>query len=195
MNARQQRSGGFQSTQQLIRQTLDRDLEVNYQQFNQIVEHWSDIVGLFLAERISPYALEKRTLVCYVSSSSLAQEILFLEKDILKKLQSYSFGPSVQQIRFTTQTYKKRSLPLLAENSQKASHPLNSQPCELTASEIDRLESAVCSIQDPLTRERILGFLKLLKTREKKLIAQHWKYCNVCKSFYTPEAKACFYCR
>ena len=185
------RSGNFQSVKKLLSQTLERDIELSYRQFNQILNQWSEIVGVFLADRMSPYCIERGILICYVHSSSLVQEISFLEAEILRKLKLYKFGLSIRAIRLTTHVNSKKNSSPSPPAVEKSACKESSQ---LTLSESQRLEQTVSFIQDLVIRERTLRFLTALEIRQKNLIAQQFKCCKICHSFYKSELKECFYC-
>lgn len=54
----------------------------------EIRERWNDIVGEKLASYTTPYKLDNGSLYIEVRSHAIAQEMHYIEKNILRKLQS-----------------------------------------------------------------------------------------------------------
>jgi len=61
---------------------------------------WGDIVGGPIAENTRPAAFKGKLLIVYVSSSTWMQQLQFLKKDIIGKINSVLGEDLIEEIKF-----------------------------------------------------------------------------------------------
>ncbi len=104
---------------------------------------WGELVGLTIARRTRPMALENGVLHLRCASSSWANELSFLEPRLIKKLKRTL--PSVERLRFSVGTIEPPMRPFAKPPSPK---PV---PVPLSPS----LTSEMEEIADPELREAL----------------------------------------
>ncbi len=66
-----------------------------------VVEQWSTVVGPALAKRTRALRCESGVLTVHVDHGAWMQELLFIEKKLLAKMQTACPDVALKQIRFT----------------------------------------------------------------------------------------------
>lgn len=61
---------------------------------------WEDVIGKTIAENARPQALKGSILLVHVSSSVWMQQLRFLEKDIIHKINAASDKKPIEEIKF-----------------------------------------------------------------------------------------------
>jgi hypothetical protein len=164
-----------------------------------LLEHWPELLGEYLSERLIPVSFEKGTLVCQVMYSSLIQELQFLERDILGKLRLFDGGKGIQRLKLVAGAPQRRQndgqLKQIERARQQRSTPYRlGQGSRPTANELARLERETVSITNPELRERTQQLFQVMIQRQKQLQQQQWRVCQSCNTYYEPGYKRCPYC-
>jgi len=191
------RNAGLSAVGDLLNGVLGKNSKLRTNPLVQILEHWTDIVGPFIAERMQPIRIENNRLICYVTSSTLIQEFSFIEVDILRKMVQYSFARDIVGIRLTTiQEYQNQESNYIETSWKKREkHFQLPEGVQLTLLEIQNLESATADIADPETKTRTFRLLKAMELRKKTLLKSDWLLCLQCQSFWEPGHQTCPYCQ
>ena len=85
---------------EILLQTLkDLNLEQSLQKYS-IWNHWEELVGQALAQKIKPLRIQKDTLIIGVATPSWMTELLFMKTLLLEKIQSKIPDPLIQKLRF-----------------------------------------------------------------------------------------------
>ena len=66
----------------------------------QIWSLWDSAVGEMIAENAQPAAIKDKLLIVHATSSSWVQQLQFLKKDIIKKLNAAYGKELVEEIKF-----------------------------------------------------------------------------------------------
>lgn len=61
---------------------------------------WENVIGKTIAENARPQALKGNILLVHVSSSVWIQQLRFLEKDIIRKINAASGKKPIKEIQF-----------------------------------------------------------------------------------------------
>lgn len=185
---------GLQPIGRILSQFLSQNQHILDQRMNGLLQNWAQIMGAFLAERIHPLRIEKEFLICSVTSSSLIQEMSFLETEIINKLRKYPFGRDIKGLRFTTTEQKSlaSAKKMVSAHNQNPLQNLEQRP--LTRIEIEHLQALASKMKEPAQQKRLFRLLKAFEQRKQTLIFHHWKHCVICHSFFEPEIQLCPYC-
>lgn len=110
---------------------------------------WDKAVGKQIADRARPLAIRGGILTVAVSSAPWMQQLTFLKKGIVEKLNKALGEPLVRDI------YLKAGLPVAAPPAQ----PRRSKPRPLTAAERAFIEKEAAAVADQELREAFTSLL------------------------------------
>ena len=113
-----------------------------YRTFNK----WAEIAGKQVAEHARPERWQRGTLIIRVESSSWMQELSFLKKEIVARLQKYLPDITVKTVRFEVGELPPQYLDAVEESKAYETKILS-------ADENEFIEQAVSQISDEDTRE------------------------------------------
>lgn len=165
-----------------------------------LLDHWPELLGDYLAERLIPVSYERGTLVCQVLYSGLIQELQFLERDILGKLRLFDGGEGIQRLKLVAGAPLRRQddgqLKQIEKARQQRMSPykIGRDTTRATPSELARLEKETLSISNPELRQRTQQLFQVMIQRQKQLQKEHWRVCQTCNTYYEPGYKQCPYC-
>lgn len=165
-----------------------------------LLERWPELLGDYLADRLTPVTFERGTLVCQVMYSGLIQELQFLERDILAKLRLYEGGESIRKLKLVAGAPLRRQdeaqLVRIEKARQQRISPYQLQRASRpTPKELDRLERETGTISNPELRQRTQQLFQVMIQRQKQLEQQHWHVCQSCNTYYEPIYTSCPYCQ
>ena len=122
--------------------------------------NWTDIIGDPVASHSHPHKMYGRTLYINVEHPTWLQELSFLKKEILKKIQSNVTNPKITDIRFVVGNVPDKKKTDLADGFELK---------ELDEDEIEFIEMAAKQIEDPETQEIARNLMKKsFGTKRKK---------------------------
>ncbi|MAF92001.1 MAG: DUF721 domain-containing protein [Bdellovibrionota bacterium] len=112
------RSKGFNQASDLIHNLFKKDNTALSQQFLRwkLWHHWREVVGENIGKNTDPVGYYRRTLYVWVKSSTWLQEMTFMEKVLVQKVNNYLGKEWVSRIRFTMD---RKSVPEQATASQE----------------------------------------------------------------------------
>jgi predicted nucleic acid-binding Zn ribbon protein len=77
---------------------------------------WEKVVGLTISQRCSPVGFAGGILYIWVINASWMNQLTFVRKELLKKINDYSGKKWVREVRFTQD---RREVPLEARSSDQ----------------------------------------------------------------------------
>lgn len=134
---------------------------------NKAVELWPKVVGEIISSRTRACAVYNGILKVAVGNSSWSQELSYLKKDILERLnEKMGNNNQVADIRFFVENslYSKRKTQ--ADNTNKLEE--NDSLEELADEEEKVIEKATSAVLDPLLREKVAKAIKSTYSLAKK---------------------------
>lgn len=145
---------------------------------------WTEVAGE-IGKIARPKKVKGNSLVLEVPSAAAKQELSFLEKEFLEKLNEKLESTKIDKLKFELGQFT-------SENSGE-SRKLDLSQVSLTKEERERIDNAVS--QEELDRETRISLKNLLLTQQKKRklrLKNGWKECPSCGGIF-PEDK-CTYC-
>ena len=114
---KEKRSRGFNQAADLIHNLFKKDNTALSQQFLRwkLWSHWQEVVGENIGKNTDPVGYYRRTLYVWVKSSTWLQEMTFMEKVMVDKVNRYLGKKWVTRIRFTMD---RKSVPKYAESEE-----------------------------------------------------------------------------
>lgn len=165
-----------------------------------LLEHWPELLGDYLSDRLVPVSFERGTLVCQVLTSGLIQELQFLERDILGKLRLFEGGEGIRRLKLVAGApLRKQDVQQLQQIEQARQQRMTpyrlSGTSRPSASEMARLEKETGTIANPELRQRTQQLFQVMIQRQKQLQQQKWHVCQNCSTYYEPVYTSCPYCQ
>jgi len=153
--------------------------------------YWEKIVGPGIAEHIHPVNVSFDTLFLSAESPVWANQLMLMQMDILKKINSFIGESCIKEIRFCTSKRKKIELEL--EQPEKS---LGRALKHVKLSEAEKKKAVlVCSAAENeklrSILERIYGKQLRLEKLEKK---NEWHRCKCCSVFCPKDKMYCTAC-
>jgi len=85
---------------QLINRVLGKYRQEADQEITKLWDLWEDAVGEPIAENTRPAAFKGKILIVYVSSSAWMQQLQFLKKDMITKINNVLGEELIEEIKF-----------------------------------------------------------------------------------------------
>lgn len=119
------------------------------QEFQRLLEVWSDVVGKAVADQTRPCSISRDVLYVAASSSVWVQELKFRRRPILKKLNVH-LSTSLTDIHFSTTQWQENSAATWGPNSAKLwqEHPSRVKVETSVASSDDLPQDASSTFQN-----------------------------------------------
>ena len=85
---------------ELINRVLGKYRQEADQEITKLWDLWEDAVGEQIAENTRPAAFKGKILIVYVSSSTWMQQLQFLKKDMITKINNVLGEELIEEIKF-----------------------------------------------------------------------------------------------
>ena len=184
---------------ELLGQFLDANPMVKAGDITPLLQHWGQLLGPYLAERIRPVRFERGQLICQVSSPALIQEFSFVQREILAKLRLFSGGELIRSIKCVTQPGPRQQQSeelarIQTAQAQRENQYQKMKETPLAPWEEELIRRQTRAISDTAMREQVERMLQAMTRRKKQLQSQNWPHCLTCQSFFEPVYTRCPYC-
>lgn len=155
-----------------------------------VFSSWRQIVG-DIALNARPRKIDGDVLYVSTSSSTWAQELTFMKRRILAKINGFLGGKFLSDIHFSEHLWgdvASSEARLRPSSEMPRSHHVPFVRKALPASGEEL-------IRDTHLRAAFRGFASAAHARQDSLLAQGFVRCSVCGGFYDPKADRCPYCK
>lgn len=152
-----------------------------------LVAIWEEVVGQHLALQSEPISLKDNLLMIKTSSAMWSQELMFRQREILRRVAELLGGDHVKKMRCRVGKVGKRSWL-----SQRFRDELDWQSVVLTPAAVARVERIVEGLDDENLQESARRALLQWEKRRAWERSQGMRPCELCGSMQ--EARLCFSC-
>lgn len=168
----------------------------------QIFYYWPKIMG-DISDHAKPRRIDGDVLYVATSSSTWAQELTMMKRDIIKKIESTLGGKYINDIYFsehlwgTTETENSLSAQngaLERDFYYKEYKAFKSKNVSRVKKELAQLQASEVLQNDPRLSLTFQKFTVTMNIRQEYLLQQGYKKCPVCGYLYNPK-KVCPHCR
>lgn len=166
-----------------------------------LYQRWDTLLGAYLSQRIMPVSYEQGTLICYVNSSSLIQELkLGLAKEIIQRLQEINLGVPIQHLRVVSEpavlpSHVLKAFRQISETEHQVRRGLSiGRQVNLSARQKMQIDIETACILQPETRQKAQKFIAALAQRQLELASRNWVICRSCQTYYAPQFQSCPFC-
>ncbi|MGM0508404.1 MAG: DUF721 domain-containing protein [Fusobacteriota bacterium] len=154
---------------------------------------WKDIVGENLAKKSRPVFIKEGKLKVQVESSIWLQEMRFLERDILKKVNTFLSDEEVKEIYFKVGKINDKKFSNINMN-EKEYERIDINNVTLSREDIYLIKKEIKDIENPDIKKRIYKVISNNKKREKALLKKGYKKCGKCGSIHKNSGDKCTIC-
>jgi len=100
MKTKKESNGASEHIGELVGRLLGKYRQEADQGLMRIWDLWEDTVGRTIADNTRPAAFKGKILIVYVSSSTWMQQLQFLKKDMISKINNALGDDLVEEIKF-----------------------------------------------------------------------------------------------
>ncbi|HHY12974.1 MAG TPA: DUF721 domain-containing protein, partial [Firmicutes bacterium] len=160
----------------------------------QVFWRWSRIVG-DIARNAKPRRLDGDVLYVATSSSTWAQELTLMRRQIISMINKNLGGNYLKEIRFSEHLWGTTSSFSTWDIYGSSNHEYKQFMCQnvLSRVEMDRIQSLVSPDQDSELSFTFQRFAVTMEKRKKYLANKGFKQCPACGCLYRP-GRRCPYC-
>lgn len=153
--------------------------------------NWEEIVGNALAKRSEIMYIRKETAYLRVENSAWLQQMQFLKKDIIKKINEYLNGVFIKSIFFKIgkKTYRKAFVDF-----QEGLNSIDLDTINLESEDIYEIKNSLQKISDPEYKKKIYNLMIKNRKREIYLLKKGHKRCEKCGALFNLESEHCTVC-
>jgi predicted nucleic acid-binding Zn ribbon protein len=151
---------------------------------------WDEVVGEHVAKVTQPDFVRDGVMFVVIKNSVWANELQFLKKDLISKLNGHAGSVVIKEIIFKVGRVSKGSLPKSEESGDKP----DLRGIELTDEEKESVEEATRST-NPEMRDSMRKLLTTYARLEKWKLSQGWVPCTKCGALTRESGDVCPVCR
>ena len=152
-----------------------------------LMYYWEDIVGSSIASHVRPVRMDFRTLFLYADAPVWANELRYMERKLIDKINAFVCEELVREIRFCSPRSKGNVMRREKED----------QPPEIISpkkEEYEKSSSFVSEIENESLRLAASRALAQDLARRRSLREQGWHPCLSCDRLVPAKEKYCFFC-
>lgn len=194
------RSGKLEGMNVLFTEALKK-MKIGKEFSNQMVLfYWPQIAGKDIANHVFPVKLEFRCLYLRASHPAWAEQIKFMEKDIVTKINNYMGEYLVSKISFTNMK-KAVTGNVNLDDERNFSKPLDMKKelgkIDLSSQEDERVVASCSVIKDEALREQFISLGRHVSKYNKYKKKAGWQKCctDGCSTMCEPGEKYCGSCQ
>ena len=152
-----------------------------------LIYHWEEIVGSSIASHVHPVRMDFRTLFLTADAPVWANELRYMERDLIDKINAFLCEEFVKEIKFCSPKEKGNTWQREIEETL----PEKIRPKK---EEYEKTSSFVSEIEDDALRLAASKALAQDFARRRSLQEQGWHACVSCDRLVPAEEKYCVYC-
>ncbi len=149
--------------------------------------HWDEIVGNSIASHVSPVRMDFHTLLLTADAPVWANELRYMERDLIDKINAFVCEELVKEIRFCSP--KDKAVMRRRESEEPDPEPIEPKPEEL-----ERTSSYVSGIENEALRSAATRALAQDFARRRSLLEEGWKICVSCDRLVPEGETYCSFC-
>lgn len=152
-----------------------------------LMYHWEEIVGCSIANHVHPVRMDFRTLFLAADAPVWANELRYMERDLIDKINAFVCEEFVKEIKFCSPKEKRNAW------QREEDEPL---PEKITPKkeEYEKTSSFVSEIEDDALRLAASRALAQNFARRRSLQEQGWHACASCDRMVPAEETYCIFC-
>ncbi|MBR1636162.1 MAG: DUF721 domain-containing protein [Lachnospiraceae bacterium] len=152
-----------------------------------LVYHWEEIVGASIAGHVRPVRMDFRTLFLSADAPVWANELRYMERELIDKINAFVCEELVREIRFCSPREKENVRRREKEDLTPEKIVPEKEEYEQSSSFVSEIES------DPLRLAASRALAQDL-ARRRSLKGQGWHSCVSCDRLVPAEEKYCTFC-
>lgn len=152
-----------------------------------LVYHWEEIVGCSIASHVYPVRMDFRTLFLAADAPAWANELRYMERDLIDKINAFLCEEFVQEIKFCLPKEKRNVW------RQDKEEPL-SEKIMPKKEEYEKTSSFVSEIENDALRLAASRALAQNFARRRSLQEQGWHTCVSCDRMIPAKETYCAFC-
>lgn len=164
-----------------------------------VLWHWADIVGEYNASNAEPQGIRKEILYLYCGNSTLRNELVMMQEQIVQMVNNYAGQKMIAGIAFGRRWERPDTDEIeeirIAHTAKEENWGRERQKIALSAGECAAAERLGSEAQDP-DIVRMVRNLYRKNMQMNKLHAQKhdWQPCEECGTLRSPEQRFCTVC-
>ena len=161
---------------------------------------WPQLVGESIANNVRPYGLELGVLWLWARNPTWQEQIHFLSKQILDKVNNCAGRQVAKSIKFRRMNqpikWETRFPTVVFDNSLDEENKRRQEirGTNLTEEEIGAIKNQCAFIEDEELRQKLIQARIAAKKAEKWKTTNQWPTCADCGVFIAPGEKLCTHC-
>ena len=152
-----------------------------------LIYHWENIVGSSIAGHVRPVRMDFRTLFLAADAPVWANELRYMERDLIDKINNFVCEEFVREIKFCSPREKGNAW----QREKEETLPEKIVPKK---EEYDQTSSFVSEIDDDSLRLAASRALAQNFARRRSLQEQGWHACASCDRFVPANEEYCVFC-
>lgn len=152
-----------------------------------LMYHWEEIVGSSIANHVHPVRMDFRTLFLAADAPVWANELRYMERDLIDKINAFVCEEFVKEIKFCSPKEKRNAW------KREEDEPL-SEKITPKKEEYEKTSSFVSEIDDDALRIAASRALAQNFARRRSLQEQGWHACACCDRMVPAEETYCVFC-
>ena len=152
-----------------------------------LIFHWEEIVGCSIASHVYPVRMDFRTLFLAADAPVWANELRYMERDLIDKINAFVCEEFVTEIKFCPPKERRN------ERKRETEEPL---PEKITPNkeEYEKTSAFVSEIEDDALRLAASNALAQNFAHRRSLREQGWHACISCDRMIPAEETYCAFC-
>ena len=156
-------------------------------QMQLLIYHWDEIVGSSIASHVRPVRMDFRTLFLAADAPVWANELRYMERKLIDKINAFVCEEFVREIRFCPPKEKVS----IWQREKEDKLPEKIEPKK---EEYEKTSSFVSDIENNELRMAVYRALAQDFARRRSLQEQGWHICAFCDRLVPAEESYCIFC-
>lgn len=161
---------------------------------------WPQLVGDSIARNVRPYGLEFGVLWLWARNTSWQEQIHYLSKQILDKVNNCAGRQVAKFIKFRRVNepidWDSKYATVVFDNpeDEEKKRQQEIRQTDLTDEELAAIETQCASVEDKELRQKLMQARITAQKAEKWKLANKWTHCPACGVLIAPDEKLCSHC-
>lgn len=157
-----------------------------------VIHYWPKIVGKNIAVNVFPVKVEFKKLFLNASHPAWANQLTYMKKELIDKINSYMGEFLVDDIIFTKQ---RVDVIKAKSDEQEINIAEELRAIKFDNRELEEIKNAVSGIENDSLRDSILRVYENDKRLKKYRISKGWISCPGCGTLISQQENLCYDCR
>ena len=160
----------------------------------QLFYHWESVVGRTIALHVRPVRLDFHTLYLKADAPVWANQLVFMQEELLQRINGFVAGRLVKEIRFCREQFWKKPPAVKAEAEPEAEEPVY-KLTEPSADERLRAEEICGIVSSEELRQAARRAMERMQARRRAQQEEGWRACSRCGMLCPKGQDICDYCQ